>query len=133
VQMPELTFHHIGVACPLIADEIPIWSRLGYKLECDPFIDEAQGIRALFMTGGGPRVELIEALEGSTTLTPWLKRRVKMYHMGYFTSDLDRSIAAFAAEGGTMTREPLQSVHFGTRITFFMLSNLSLIELIEAP
>jgi methylmalonyl-CoA/ethylmalonyl-CoA epimerase len=133
VPISELTFHHLGVACTSIADEVPVWSQLGYKLECDPFVDEAQGIRALFMTGGGPRVELIEGLEGSTTLTPWLKRRVKLYHMGYFTADFERSMAALAADGGTMTREPAPSVYFGKRICFFMLSNLSLVELIEAP
>jgi methylmalonyl-CoA/ethylmalonyl-CoA epimerase len=131
--MSELTFHHIGVACTSVADEIPIWRQLGYELECDPFVDEAQGIRAVFMTGGGPRMELIEGLDGATTLTPWLKRRVKMYHMGYFTSDLDRSMAAFSAEGATITREPVQSVYFGKRITFLMLANLALIELIETP
>ncbi len=127
-----LDFHHLGVACQSVADEAQTWATFGYRPEGDPFVDEAQGIRGRFMTGGGPRIELLEAIEGSDVLTPWLKRRVKIYHAGYVVPSLALGIDALTARGASIAREPLMSVYFRAPIAFLMMPNLALFELIEA-
>lgn len=127
----RLVFHHLGVACQSVADEAQTWAMFGYRPEGQSFVDEAQGIRGLFMTGGGPRIELLEATGGSDVLAPWLKRRVKIYHAGYLVPSLEHSIEALTAQGATIAREPLMSVYFQAPIAFLMMPNLALFELIE--
>lgn len=127
-----LRFHHVGVACESIADETAIWTSLGYNLEDESFEDEAQGIRGQFMTGNGPRIELLEATSASTTLTPWLKRRVKLYHMGYLVDSFDISLEKLIKNGASIVRNPMISTYFKSRIAFLMLSNLMLVEIIES-
>ena len=126
-----LEFHHLGVACERIAAEIEVWAGLGYRPEGEAFVDAAQGVRGLFMVGGGPRIELLEATENSRTLEPWLKRSVKFYHSGYFVPDLAAAIAALEARGASIARPPARSAYFGGAIAFLLMPNLALIELIE--
>lgn len=126
-----LRFHHLGVACANIGEEISDWAALGYRAESAPFLDVAQGVRGLFMIGGGPRVELLEANEDSRTLAPWLKRRVKIYHSGYTVPSLSQAMAALQARGATVARAPMHSACFKSPIAFLLMPNLALIELIE--
>jgi methylmalonyl-CoA/ethylmalonyl-CoA epimerase len=129
----NLSFHHLGVACERIVAEAQTWRALGYRPEGEPFVDAAQGIRGQFMTGGGPRIELLEATPGSDVLAPWLKRRVKIYHVGYLVLSLQAAIDEMSAtHGATLAREPLMSVYFQAPIAFLMMPNLALVELIEA-
>jgi methylmalonyl-CoA/ethylmalonyl-CoA epimerase len=127
-----LVFHHLGVACERIAADAETWARFGYRPEGEAFVDLAQGIRGLFMTGGGPRIELLEATEGSDTLAPWLKRRVKFYHVGYLVASLSGSIDTLTSRGAVVARQPLMSVYFQAPIAFLMMPNLALVELIES-
>ena len=129
--MSDFTFHHLGVACESIEADKATWLSLGYRLENAPFVDEAQGIRGLFMVGGGPRVELLEGLEGSMTLAPWIKRRVKFYHVGYLVQSLDAAMEKLLTSGATIARSPMMSVYFQSRIAFLMMPNLALIEIID--
>ena len=127
----ELEFHHVGVACERIDDETEFWTGLGYRAEGEPFVDSEQGIRARFMTGGGPRIELIEALEGSATLTPWLKRHTKFYHMGYFAEDFDAAFEEVRSQRALVLRAPVRSTYFGARIAFLLMPNSAVIEIME--
>jgi methylmalonyl-CoA/ethylmalonyl-CoA epimerase len=127
----NFTFHHLGVACESIAAEIANWELLGYHSDGAPFVDEEQGIRGLFMVGGGPRIELLEAISGSSTLTPWIKRRVKLYHMGYLVDSFDAVMETLIADGATVARSPMISLFFGARIVFLMMPNMALIELVD--
>lgn len=126
-----LEFHHIGIACEAIDDDRPTWQMLGYRIDGERFVDPAQGIRGLFMVGGGPRIELLEPLEGSQTLAPWLKRRVKLYHAGFLAADFKPALAALVDAGGMVTREPIRSAYFGSLIAFVMMPNMALLEIIE--
>jgi methylmalonyl-CoA/ethylmalonyl-CoA epimerase len=128
----DFVFHHLGVACESIADETETWTSLGYSPEGPPFVDQAQGIRGLFMVGSGPRIELLEATNGSSTLAPWIKRRVKFYHMGYLVRSFDAALETLLAGGATIARSPMMSVYFEARIAFLMMPNMALIEIVDA-
>lgn len=129
----KLEFHHIGVATNSIEDEFKPYRFLGYVREDAIFEDPEQGIRGQFITASGqPRLELLENLEGSTTLDVWLKNRVKMYHFAYKTANIEEAIAILN-RNRIRTVTPLKmSVYFKKRICFLMLSPGFLIELIEA-
>jgi methylmalonyl-CoA/ethylmalonyl-CoA epimerase len=83
-------FHHIGYASRSLERELAQFAMLGYTLEGESFVDPEQGIAGCFMTGPGPRIELLENLPGSDTLTPWLNTGIKMYHFAYWVDDMER-------------------------------------------
>jgi methylmalonyl-CoA/ethylmalonyl-CoA epimerase len=94
-----MEFHHIGVACRDIEQERTKLEPLGYIAEGEPFFDPLQAVYGLFLTGGGPRLELLASDGTKGVLTPWLNSRVKMYHLAYTCSDLQKEITHFRDSG----------------------------------
>ena len=127
-------FHHVGYACTDIDSEAAVFATLGYAVQGAVFADEAQGIRGLFMTGGGPCIELLENLPGRTTLTPWLEAGIRMYHLAYEVADIDATLAGAPALRGRIVVPPTPATAFGgRRISFVMFRHGPLIELIDTP
>jgi hypothetical protein len=126
------TFHHLGIACKSIEREEAAYATMGYVLEGERFSDPLQGVRGSFMTGGGPRIELLENLPDSTTLTPWLAKNIRIYHMAHLADDFDAEVEVALRAGWKMMRAPLPAVAFGgARVCFLMMPNMQLVELIE--
>ncbi|OJI04679.1 VOC family protein [Polynucleobacter sp. MWH-Adler-W8] len=128
----NFSFHHIGYATQSIDKEHNFFSSMGYVSEGEDFSDEIQGIRGRFLVGVGPRIELLENLPGSQTLTPWLNAGIKLYHFAYFVTDINKALGWAHNCRGRVTVLPVPAVAFGGRlISFIMLRNGMLIELIE--
>jgi Glyoxalase/Bleomycin resistance protein/Dioxygenase superfamily len=128
-----VTFHHLGVACHEIQAELPSWLALGYAPEGVPFADPAQGIRGLFLSGGGPRIELLEALPGSAALEPWLRGGTKIYHHCYETDDIEGESHRLRTFGAAPAKRAIPAAAFGgRRVSFLMLPSKYLIELLES-
>ncbi|MBD5655525.1 MAG: VOC family protein [Candidatus Eremiobacteraeota bacterium] len=128
-----LTFHHVGVACRNLDAEERTFALLGYRLERPEFFDPIQGVHGRFVTGGGPRLELLRNDTEPGVLTPWLKKGVRFYHVAYEVDDLAAAAATLLTAGTKALMEPVPAVAFGGRpICFYMLPNLSLVELIGA-
>lgn len=125
-------FHHIGYACTAIARERLVLESLGYVLERAEFSDPAQGVRGVFMVGAGPRVELLENLPGSDTLTPWLNAGIKMYHFAYEVDEIQASLAWARERRGIVKVAPVPAVAFeGRLIAFVFFRNGLLTEFIQ--
>lgn len=125
-------FHHVGYATTSIDKEKAFFTFLGYVQEGETFIDPVQGIAGCFLVGPGPRIELLENLPDSTTLTPWLNTGVKMYHFAYLVENLEYAISWIRSQRAVVTVPPVPAVAFGGRkICFVMLRNKFLLELIE--
>lgn len=125
-------FHHIGVACRRIETEQRGWRTLGYAPEGDRFEDPLQGIAGLFMTGPGPRVELLEELPGSDTLTPFLEAGTKMYHQAFEVPDLEKAVAFLQQQRAKALSPPKPAIAFGgRRVVFMMLQTRLIAEFIE--
>ena len=126
-------FHHLGYATTSIATEMKFFEMLGYKIEGDPFEDPNQGISGCFMTGPGPRIELLENLAHSDTLTPWLKAGVKVYHSAYVVKSLPDMLSWAKEHRGKVIAAPVNSVAFeGRQIAFVMFRHGMMIEFIES-
>jgi methylmalonyl-CoA/ethylmalonyl-CoA epimerase len=126
------SFHHIGVACYDLDREESAFSALGYSRETADFFDPIQGIDGRFLIGGGPRLELLKNHADRGPLTPWLKKGVRFYHVAYETDSLADAAATLARAGAKQVVAPVRAVAFdGRLISFHMLSNLSLVELIS--
>lgn len=131
--LPEgLAFHHVGVASEDLWRDAAAFALLGYAQEGDAFADPVQGVRGLFLTGPGPRLELVSPLDaGSTVLTTLLAQRIKLYHFAYQTADLAGAIEALRGARAKLVVAPSPAVAFGGRhIAFLSLPNRVLIELI---
>ena len=125
-------FHHLGYASSSIDDEINSLSLLGYTQESDFFIDKIQGVRGCFFIGGGPRIELLENIPNSKTLTPWINQNIKIYHFAFLTSNMNNSLSFFKKQRARIIINSVPAVAFNDNlISFVMLRNKVLIELIE--
>jgi methylmalonyl-CoA/ethylmalonyl-CoA epimerase len=128
-----MRFHHVGIACRHLESEAKAMLALGYRAEGADFSDPAQGIRGRFVIGSGPRMELLEQTSGSRVLEPWLAKGVKAYHFGYEVAALEAEVERLKSAGAIVVTPPQPAVAFGgRRISFLMLKNMFLVELIEA-
>jgi methylmalonyl-CoA/ethylmalonyl-CoA epimerase len=128
----SLAFHHIGVACRDLDAEEVAFSILGYVREGSEFYDAIQGVHGRFLTGGGPRLEILRNHEEPGVLSNWLKKGIRFYHLAYETDRFDECSAAFAADGAKCVVAPVPAVAFGGRtISFYLMRNLTLVELIN--
>ena len=107
---------------------------LGFVREGGDFEDPRQQIRGRFLVGGGSRLELLVGTPGSNVLAPWLSRGIKIYHQVFEVPDILGSLEGMKRTGARVVVEPVAAVAFAGRpISFLMLPNGSLIELIQAP
>ena len=126
-------FHHVGYATSSIVSEREFFNHLGYLQEGPEFADPEQGILGCFLEGPGPRIELLENMPGHDTLTPWLNKGTKMYHLAYQILDLDKAISWANSQRGRMVVTPVPAVAFGgRRICFFAFRKGPLLEFIES-
>ncbi len=127
-----MEFHHIGIACTDLEKESRYHELLGYRMESGDFVDPAQGVRGRFLTGGGPRLELLSPLDGSSTLAPWLQAGTRMYHQAYTTRDIHGKLEELQSQRARLMVAPTPAVAFAGRpVCFLMLPTMSLIELIQ--
>lgn len=125
-------FHHIGYAAKNMTEEQGLFKSMGYVLEGEPFVDPLQGVRGCFLNGGGPRIELLENLDGAQTLTPWLNSGVKFYHLAYEVPEMQAVIDWVRLSRGRLTVKPVPAVAFGGRKICFALFRANiLLEFIE--
>jgi methylmalonyl-CoA/ethylmalonyl-CoA epimerase len=129
-----LKFHHNGILCKNIEEEIPIYKKLGYDVESEIYIDPIQQISCLFMCTSdlSTRIELIKPTSDQSPVMPYVRRNIKMYHQAFICDNILDSINSLIQDGAILTVEPVTSVAFnGKKIAFLMLPNQMLIEIIE--
>ena len=129
--MNDLIFHHIGIACEKIRDEVPYYKLLGYVEQGQKFEDPKQGICGLFMDHGGTLIELLEPLSKDSPIHSYLRRGIRMYHQGFLCEDVIDTSLTLVEKGAIIVSPPKPSIAFGNRqVSFLMLPNRMLIELI---
>ncbi|UVO30880.1 VOC family protein [Bradyrhizobium arachidis] len=105
----------------------------GYSPEGPLFEDPIQQVRIQFVSGGGPRLELIEPAGAESPVEGILKRGSKFYHLAYEVDRFDDAIARFRERQHVLVSSPAPAVAFEMRrIVFLASATRTLIELIEA-
>jgi len=62
---------------------------------------------------------------------PWRKSGIKLYHLAYLVKDLPVALESLKSQGARVVVSPVPAAAFGGRhISFVMLPNLLLVELI---
>ena len=132
MSLEDMTFHHLGIATRSLDSDARAYEALGYTCEGAEFVDPIQGVRGQFMAGEGPRLELLEPLPGSETLSPILARGVKCYHHAFEVVSLADSVAELRTHRAQVVRAAVPAVAFDRRrVVFVMLPNMWMVELIE--
>lgn len=129
-----MRFHHLGLAARDAHREWASLQLLGYSPEGEPFSDALQGVIGQFLVGDGPRIEVLCSLPDARVLEPWLQRGVKLYHLAFESSDIGAATENLIVGGAQVVSPPKPAVAFDERaVTFVMLPNMLLIELIQEP
>ncbi len=127
-----MQLHHIGLATQNSAVLESLFCDLGLKAS-NSFVDVTQGVSGIFYNSGlgDCRVELLQNLDGSDTLTPWLNRGIALYHLGFEVDDIEASIGSIQKNGGVLLGPPVPAIAFQNRNICFLLVKGFLIELIQ--
>lgn len=127
-----MRFHHVGMACRNITVELGELALLGYKAEGPRFEDPIQQVFIQFVSGGGPRLELIQPANPQSPVNGVLKRGSKFYHLAYEVDELEKAIDQFKADNFFPVAPAAPAVAFGMRRIVFLTSEaFTLVELIE--
>ena len=130
--LKESKFHHIGYASKSIDIDLLFFKSLGFNLEGKIFTDTNQGIRGCFIVGCGTRIELLENLPNSQTLSGLIKHGINMYHLAYEVDSIKEAFDNISNIKHKVIVQPIKSVAFGGRkITFVLFRNNFILELIE--
>lgn len=129
----DFKFHHLGIAAKSLENSTKSLEFMGYVPETAIFEDHTQGVRGQFLvSSSGPRFEVLENLEGSRTLSPWIARGVALYHTAYEVDAFDDVLAEIRSSGGKVLVAPVPAVAFdGRRICFVALASKAIVEIIE--
>ena len=124
-------FHHIGVACRSIEEQLGFYETLGGKKVME-FEDPLQKVKGVFVSMNATLFELLEPLNDSSPIHSYINNNVQMYHQPFECSDIKQAIEYLVVEKGSILVSPPQpSVAFkGMNIAFVLLRNKMLIELI---
>ena len=126
-----ISFHHIGIACKDIEKEMKFYQLIGYSYNGKEYIDINLGIRCRFMSGSGPRIELVTE-HHTNVLQPYLNRNTKMYHMAFKTKNFLAVINYLKLNDYKTIIKPTPAIAFGDKnVCFLMSPTFVLIELIE--
>jgi hypothetical protein len=130
----DLRFHHDGVATRDLAKDRREYELLGFRTEGPIWDDQLHGVRALFLTLGPMRVELLEPIDESSPVHAHLKRGIKIYHHAFTCRDVARTTERLVAARARVVSPPKPALPFQNRpVAFLLLLNGLLIELIEDP
>jgi len=93
---------------------------------------EEQKVRVCFYTIGNMHIEFVEPHQAETALYRMLQKKPGFYHIGIFTTDIDKETERLENEGYRKINK-FRSAAFGNRYCVFLYNNeMHLIELIEA-
>jgi methylmalonyl-CoA/ethylmalonyl-CoA epimerase len=131
-----LSFHHVGVGVTDLDAAVRVYESLGYVLQAR--VEDAElGVKAAFLGGQGPWIELVAALtEGEGPLKGLLSRGLlpAPYHTCYAVEDLTQASRALVARGFVALGKPKPAVAFGgAPILYHAHRAIGLIELVERP
>ena len=131
---PQLTFHHIGIACRDIVKSQQFYTSMGYAAT-DIVDDPLQHVRICFLEKkGAPRLELLEPLDDQSPVARTLTAvGVSPYHLCYEVEDIDAAITALRQQRFLLVKEPLPACAMGgCRVAFLFQKNTGLVELVES-
>jgi len=126
--------HHVAVVVPSIAAALPFY-RDTLGLTPGPVHElPDQQVRAVFLTAGATRIELIEPTAESSGVAAFLAARGRptLHHLCFIANDLAGTLRTLAAAGTPLVdREPRPGVHGDVAFLHPQAADGVLVELID--
>jgi methylmalonyl-CoA/ethylmalonyl-CoA epimerase len=125
-----MKFHHVGVACKNIYEEIANISAIHRVIDKSPtvFDQEQNAELALLTLADGTRIELISGKPVET----FLKKNITYYHLCFEVDDIDAEIDRLVNAGAFLIAEPKPAVLFNNRKVAFLQASYGMIELLNS-
>ena len=125
-----MQFHHIGIACADIDSALSSLSSLYEVTHHTPVIyDCLQDAQlCLITTNNGLTFELVSGGHAAG----FVKKHMAYYHICYTVADLDSAIEQLTAGGAMLFVPPKPAILFESRRVAFLMTNVGMMELLEA-
>lgn len=125
-----MKFHHVGIACKSIIDEIAAVAKIHEILERSPIIfDNEQNAELCLLTiADGLKIELISGKQVETII----KRRISYYHLCFEVEDIDSEIKRLEKEGAILISPPKPAILFDNRQVAFLFVSYGIIEVLSS-
>ena len=96
-------------------------------------VDEAQGVKCLFLELGGGQLELLEPLGPASPVQRHLRKGGGLFHLCFEVDDLEAALEQVRAADGIVVKDPLPAPAIGNRRVAFVVSDRGdLFEFVEA-
>jgi methylmalonyl-CoA/ethylmalonyl-CoA epimerase len=125
-----MRFHHIGIACRNIDEEIANISRIHQVVKKSPVIfDQQQNAELVLLTlADGTSIELITGKQVET----FLKKNITYYHICFEVDDINAEIDRLVNEGAFLISSPKPAVLFNNKEVAFLNVSYGMIELLNS-
>ncbi len=125
-----MKFHHIGVACKNIDEEISNISKIHNIIKQTPTVfDKEQNAELVMLTlADGTNIELISGKQVETLV----KKNITYYHICFEVEDIDSEIERLIGENAFLISPPKPAVLFNNRKVAFLHVSYGLIELLNS-
>lgn len=132
----HFAFHHVGIGVTDLDAAVRVYESLGYGLHTQ--VDDLDlGVRAAFLEGQGPWIELVAPLDDGSGPLKGLLARGQLpspYHTCYAVDDLGSASRALIGSGFVALGKPRPALAFaGALIAYYAHRAIGLVELVERP
>jgi methylmalonyl-CoA/ethylmalonyl-CoA epimerase len=124
-----MRFHHIGVACRDIKEEIARLSRVHDIVSQTPVVkDPEQDAQVVMLTlSDGTLMELVAGPQVETLV----KKNIGLYHLCFEVADIQSEIDRLVGEGARLIAPPKPAALFNGRTVAFLHVAYGMIELLS--
>jgi methylmalonyl-CoA/ethylmalonyl-CoA epimerase len=124
-----MKFHHIGIACRDIQEEIDSISKIHEVIDVSPIVSDMEQNAQLCMlkTSEGIAIELISGEQVANII----KKRITYYHLCFETDDINAEILRLQELGAFLVSEPKKAILFENKLVAFLQVSYGLIELVQ--
>ena len=125
-----MKFHHVGVACRNIDEEIANVSKIHQIIKKSPVVfDKEQNAELVLLTlSDGTNIELISGKPVETLL----KKNITCYHLCFEVNDIGTEVDRLVKEGAFLISPPKPAVLFNNRLVAFLNVSYGMIELLNS-
>ena len=125
-----LKFHHLGIACENIK-EVTVFLENTFSIVKKSKIVflENQGVDACLLTNDdGTNIELVSG----KTIEGFVKKKQFLYHSCWEVENIDTAIKSFVDNDCLLISEPKPAILFNNRKVAFLITDVGILELLEA-
>jgi methylmalonyl-CoA/ethylmalonyl-CoA epimerase len=125
-----MKFHHIGIACKNIEEEIAAISKIHTIINQSAIVfdKEQNALLVLLTLADGTNLELISGRQVETML----KKSITYYHLCFEVDDIYFEIRRLVNDGAFLISLPKHAILFDNRLVAFLQVSYGMIELLNS-